>query len=241
VSRPGEPFSDDRANSSALRRLRALVNREESPYEAQFKGHLRIGRRCAALAAFAAPASAATPAAATPSATVTTDAGTSCTVSASKNVGSGLLGVSPIDFKGDVGCSLADQAKAPIYSGSVRLTTNLLGVGDELPLDLGYNFGVSAQPNSPSNVDVPPEALQPGEGLPFVCRVDPGYDCGSTGRAQGLPATPYQVVHINTFNAPPGEAWTVVPEGCAKVANGEGDVESSVVSCTTMTEPFTTG
>lgn len=189
---------------------------------------------CAALAAFAPPASAATP-----SATVTTDAGTTCTVSATKNVGSGLLGLSPIDFKGDVGCSLADPADAPVYGGSVRLTTNLLGVGDSLPLELGYNFGTSAQPNSPSNVEQPP--APPGESNGFVCRLDPGYDCGSTGRANGLPATPYQVIHLNTLNAPAGETWTEVPEGCAKIENGEGDMESSAVSCTTMTEPFSTG
>ena len=65
--------------------------------------------------------------------------------------------------------------------------------------------------------------------------------CGSSGRANGLPATPYQVFHLNTFNAPAGETWTAVPEGCAEIANGEGNVETSAVSCTTMTEPFTTG
>ncbi len=64
---------------------------------------------CAALAAFAPTASAATP-----SASVTFDAGTTCTISASNTVGSGLLGLSLIDFKGDVSCSLADQAKAPV-------------------------------------------------------------------------------------------------------------------------------
>lgn len=105
----------------------------------------------AALAVLAGPASAATP-----SPRVTTDAGTPCTMSASKDVGSGVLGVSPIDFKGDVGCSLADQANAPLYSGGARLTSNLLGVGDALPLELGSNFGAAAQPNSPSNVEVAP-------------------------------------------------------------------------------------
>lgn len=186
---------------------------------------------CAALAAFASPASAAP-------ATVTTDAGTTCTISSDYNVGSGLLGLSPIDFTGDVSCSLADQANAPIYSGSVRLTSNLLGIGDALPLEIGDNFGATAQPNSPSNVESPPPP--PGESNGFVCRLDPGYDCGSSGRANGLPATPYQVIHFGTLSAPAGETWTVVPEGCGGISSGEGDVGSSV-SCTSMTEPFTTG
>lgn len=185
----------------------------------------------AALAAtFAAPASAAP-------LTVETDAGTACTIDAAQHVGSGFLGLKPIDFKGLVSCSPAGDADAPVYEGGARLTSNLLGLGDVLPLDLGNIGGAAATPNSPSNVDAPPPPA--GEGALFVCRLDPGYDCGSTGRMTGLPATPYEVLHFGTLTAPAGERWTTVPEGC-EIGQTE-DEDASAVSCISTTEPFTTG
>lgn len=100
----------------------------------------------ATLATSAALAAAhAAPAAAAPL-TVQTDAGTSCTIDASAQVGAGVLGISPIDFKGNVGCSLADDANAPLYEGGARLTSNLFGLGDVLPLGLGSFGGAAAQP-----------------------------------------------------------------------------------------------
>ena len=64
---------------------------------------------CAALAFSAAPASAAP-------LTVKTDAGTTCTVNADYTLGAGLL-VRPIDFKGTIGCSPANSANVPTWTG----------------------------------------------------------------------------------------------------------------------------
>ncbi len=192
---------------------------------------------CVAAVLVASPALAAAPA----TATVATDAGTTCALSAAATVSGGLLGVSPIGFSGGVDCSPADLGNAPLYSGSANLSSNLLGLGDQLPLDLGNLGGATAQPNSPSNVAAtpPPPGTPAGEGGGFVCRVDPGYDCGSTGRMTGLPATPYQVTHFATFTAPAAETWTTVPDGC-QIGQTEDDAVSAV-SCIVTTDPFTTG
>lgn len=182
-------------------------------------------------AMFAGPAAAATPAL-----TVQTDAGTSCTLDSSATVGGGLFAIAPIVFKGDIGCSLANDANAPLYEGGVRLTSNLLGLG-VLPLDLDNIGAAAAQPNSPSNREVPPPPA--GEGAFVVCRLDPGYDCGSTGQMTGLPATPYEVVHFATLTAPAGETWADAPEGCQLSSSDRGP--DTVVSCIATTDPFTTG
>lgn len=183
-------------------------------------------------AMFAGPAAAASG----PALTVQTDAGTSCTLDASATVGGGLFGIAPIVFKGDIGCSLANDANAPLYEGGVRLTSNLLGLG-VLPLDLDNIGAAAAQPNSPSNTEATPPP--PGEGALFVCRLDPGYDCGSTGQTTGLPATPYQVMHFATLSAPAGETWTDAPEGCQLSPSDRGP--DTAVSCIATTDPFTTG
>lgn len=186
-----------------------------------------LAASCASAALFAAPASAESG----PSLTVQTDAGTSCTIVSSYEVGSGLIGVAPIDFNGDTTCSLADPANPPTSSSGLFLSSNLLGLGDVLPLGIGGLGGTGGQPNSPPNTEQPPP--NPEAGAPFVCRLDPGYDCGFSGRGNGLPSTPYQVTYYATLSAPEGETWTAAPEGCELVAENS-------VGCASITEPFTT-
>lgn len=144
-------------------------------------------------------------------------------------VGGGLLGLRPIDFTGDIDCSPAGSSNAPVSYSGLALTSDPLGLRDVLPLGLGQLGGAAGQLSSPPNTDEPPT-----EEGPVACRVDPGYDCGRTGRANGLPATTYQLIFGVGFRAPEGETWTDLPEECQSAE------EASFVSCVSLSEPFTT-
>lgn len=173
---------------------------------------------CAAVGAFAAPASAAPM-------TVGTDAGTTCTVEAGKSLGGGLL-VRPISFTGTVDCTLADADNAPTASSSLLLTSSA-------PLSLTSAGG---NPTSPEDQETVP-GQKAGE-FGFVCAVEPDADCGFAGSTLGIPTASYQVLFGSSLVAPEGETWTQVPEGCDLVDTDSGD---SGVGCLSTTEKFTTG
>lgn len=163
---------------------------------------------CAAVAFSAAPASAAP-------VTVKTDAGTTCTINADYTLGAGLL-VRPIDFRGTIGCSLANPAKVPTASSGLKLNSSL-------PLSAGAAGG---RPNQPQ------ELVGEGEAAQYKCDLTPGRDCGFSGRTTGLPASTYEVVFGSAITAPRGESWTAVPAGC--------QLSEGAVSCASYSAKFTT-
>lgn len=148
---------------------------------------------CAALAITAGPASAAP-------ATVSTDAGTVCTLNADATVGGGLL-TKPVNFTGTISCSLADPAKPVIVNAGLILRNA------GLPLGLGDKSGV---PNSPDSVAIPVE-----EGFIYRCELTPTADCGFTGsQPLGLGGQTYTAIFGAGLTAPAGESWVGVPAGC---------------------------
>lgn len=162
-----------------------------------------VAAGCAALALSAAPASAAQ---VVGPQTATTDAGTTCTVLADATVGAGLL-VKPVDYSGSINCTLADPSNAPISSGAVTL---------ENTLPLGLSFP-NAQPNDPAAQEKVPQE----EGFSYRCDVEPGVDCGFSGRESlGLPGQSYTVIFGTGITPPEGERFTSASEGCTLEASG---------------------
>lgn len=169
---------------------------------------------CAALAVSAAPASAAQEPGPQ---TVTSDAGTTCTVKADATVERGLLGVliRPVAFSGTVDCTLADPSNVPVSSGAIALTSSQV-------LGLGTTGG---RPNDPvNNVAVPSGNNE--QGPSYRCEVAPGVDCGFSGRNELAPAGNYKVVFGAGITPPEGETWTSLSAGC-QLDGGE----SGAVNC----------
>lgn len=186
--------------------------------------------KCIAIAALAAGAVAvsASEALAAP-VTVKTDKGTSCTIDASRTLGSGLL-IRPISFAGTITCTLADPARAANVSGGLILTSTA-------PLGLGSAGG---QPTSPEDQELRPGA-KAGE-FAYTCDLEPAADCGFAGRSTGLPLGTYQVIYGAGLTAPEGERWTVgVGQGQPNQGCEASQDEGRTVSCASSTEKFTTG
>lgn len=177
------------------------------PDEASLEDRGRMAAGCAAVAVAAPSALAAL-------VVVKTDAGTTCTLNADKQLGSGLL--RPITFTGDVECSLADPANIPTFLNGA------LGLNSSLVLGLGAARGAPNQTPKPA-----PPGFEGG----YECDLAPGADCGATGTATGLPLATYNVFFGGAITAPKGETWTVVPEAC--------ELAEGTVSCASRTEPFT--
>lgn len=165
---------------------------------------------CAALAVSAAPAAAAP---VTGPATATTDAGTTCTVIADASVGQGLIAVKPVSFTGSIDCTLADPANPAISSGNLVLQNSL-------PLGLSVP---NARPNDPQAN----ERQAVVDGFAYRCELEPGVDCGFSGREDlGLLGQTYTALFGTGITAPEGETWVSV-SGCTK----ESD---TVVGCSSQ-------
>ena len=155
---------------------------------------------CALVAVSAAPASAAPK-------TVTSDAGTTCTVDSDARVGAGLV-IRPITFSGSISCSPADPAKVPSIS-----TTGLTLTG-KTPIGLIEAPPASGSPNQPGATrptPLPPPGSEGAGG--YDCVVKPDVDCGASGTTTGLPLATYQAIFFTTIIAPAGETWTA-SDGC---------------------------
>lgn len=152
---------------------------------------------CAVLAFSAAPAAAAQ---VEGPATVTTAAGTTCTVDADVTLGAGLL-VKPVNFSGSIDCAPADPSNVGISSGGIRLDSSA-------PLGLGTTGGNPKDPQAQETV--PAE-----EGFAYTCDLEPGVDCGFSGsQPLGLPGTSYTVTFGTLITPPKGETFTTASEGC---------------------------
>ena len=148
--------------------------------------------------------------------TVTSDAGTTCTLSTDATVERGLLGVllRPVAFSGSVDCTLADPANAPTSSAGLVLASSQ-------PLGLGQTGG---QPNDPANnVAVP--GGSPEEGAAYTCELRPGVDCGFSGRNESALAGSYRVIFGAGLTPPEGETWVSYSDGC------QPDNGGNAVSC----------
>lgn len=158
---------------------------------------------CAALAFAAAPASAAQEPGPQ---TATTDAGSTCTVEANATVGAGLL-VKPVDYSGSINCTFADPSNVGISSGGLLLQNTL-------PLGLSFP---NAQPNDPEAQEtvLPDPAFGNEQGPGFKCDLEPGVDCGFSGRENvGLPGQSYTAIFGTGITPPEGEAFVSASEGC---------------------------
>lgn len=132
--------------------------------------------------------------------TISTDAGTTCTLNADANVGRGLV-VKPVNFAGEVSCSLADPANPAIVSA------NLILRNSGLPLGIGEKAGT---PDSSDTNRVPVF-----DGFAHTCELSPGADCSHSGNQPlGVPGQTYTALFGAGFTPPEGESWVSAPAGC---------------------------
>lgn len=150
---------------------------------------------CAALVVSAAPALAAP-------VSVTSDAGTTCTLDADASIGGSLLN-RKVNYSGTIECSLADPASTPTLGNAGLALDGGLPIGNPLG-------GLLGDTNSPNQ----PPSEQPGVESGYGCELEPGADCGATGRATALPGQSYSARFGGEIVPPEGETWTTATDGC---------------------------
>lgn len=152
--------------------------------------------------------------------TISTDAGTTCTLTAGASLGGGFP-AKPVNFNGEVSCSLADPAKPVVVSA------NLLLRNSGLPLGIGEKSGM---PDSADTSRVPQE-----EGFSYTCAVTADADCSHSGtQPLGLIGQTYTALFGAGFSPPEGERWVNAPAGCTLDAGTGGGIACSSTQAVTV-------